>query len=493
MNKLSQPNILWIGMDELQRQALGLYGGYDGQCKTSNIDKLASESLVFDQAFCPTAVCAPSRASMLMGKMPSEGSIISNDGMEWTVPYRHVGKEEKALPTWALDLKVAGYKCVHVGKFHVTPGGTPSEQGFEGPDWAGYGGIWDLPDFYKYRKKLGLTPKPELEEELPSKHPIPYCFSPVCAKLKGSDEGSLPAFVAYKTNEYLKQLAKRVRSESKPFFLRCEFWGPHIPCWIAEPYYSMYDPKSLKLPENFGVLGENKPEIQSNFSGGMGIASHDETHQRLLISKYLGYVTCIDNQIGLILKVLNDLELTEETIVVFTADHGDMLGAHGLYDKGPFMYEEIYRIPLMVKWPGVVAPGRNDAFVYNMDMGATMWELAGKRVPNGASAKSLLPVLKGIFEDLGRKMIISEFYRQWDFYPQVMVRSRTEKFIYNFGGIDEFYDLVNDPYELKNCIKDLEVQFKVRTMRNFLHDWLRKTNSPMLHGFERTLGPKSNR
>ena len=179
--------------------------------------------------------------------------------------------------------------------------------------------------------------------------------------------------------------------------------------------------------------------------------------------------------------------------MIYTSDHGDMLGAHGLYDKGPFMYDDIYRVPLIARWPGVVEPGRCEALVYNMDVGATMWELAGGAAPVDGSARSLLPVLDGSRGDLGREVIISEFWRQWDFYPQAMVHSGQDKFVYNFGGVDEYYDLRLDPGELNNRAKEPGRQPRINELRDHLHRWLRDVDSPMREGYERTLPAKRDR
>ena len=488
-----RPNVLWIGTDEQHRQTVGTYGSVN--CVTPNLDQFASESMVFDQAFCPMAVCAPARASMLTGRLPSEGSVISNNRMEFTVPFMDTSKIS-LLHTWVPDLIGAGYRCSHVGKWHVMPIGEedrPSLYGFEGPDWAGYGKTWEEEDFQMYRQDCGLPPKVELEEVLPALHPIPSPFSPISARLVGPVEGSLPYFVTETAIRELRRLATKSNSDDSPFFLRCEFWGPHIPCWVPEPFYSQYDPMGLRLPENFNVLGDNKPEIHKNFWGAWGISNYAEAQQRRLISSYMGYVSCIDEQIGRLLGVLKELGLANDTIVIFASDHGDMLGAHGLYDKGPFMYDDIYRVPLMIRWPSITVPGRSDALVYNMDLAATMWELAGGCSPEGGSARSLIPLLTGQHSDLGRDVIISEFWRQFDFYPQAMVHSGRDKFVFNFGGTDEYYDLEIDPGELHNWIKKPQLQKRINELRDHLHRWLRKVDSPMREGFERTLPAKRDR
>lgn len=484
------PNILWIGTDEQHRGTIGAYGSVN--CRTPHLDNLASQSLVFDHAFSPTAVCAPARTSMLTGRLPSEGSVICNNAMEFALPYRDTSRERE-LETWVPSALAAGYRAAHVGKWHVipVPDDSPSKFGFAGPDWAGYGKTWAEPDFRRYRAGLNLPSEPQLTQTLAAKHPIPSPFEPICARLEGPVDGSLPYFVAEQTIEQMRTLASG--DSTSPFFLRCEFWGPHIPCWVAEPYYSMYDPQSLELPPNFGELGSDKPEIHENFWGGWGIGTYPEAEQRRFISSYLGYVSCIDAQMGRILAALEECGLAEDTLVVFTSDHGDMLGAHGLYDKGPFMYDDIYRVPLMMRWPGVGQPGRSDALVYNMDMAATMWDLVGAEPSPGGSSRSLLPVLTGERADLGRETIVCEFWRQWDFYPQALVHSGTDKFVFNFGGIDEYYDLEMDPHELTNRIKEPDLQPRINTLREQLHRWLGEVDSPMKEGFLRTLPAKRDR
>ena len=486
----SRPNILWLGTDEQHRRSVGAYGSRD--CRTPAIDRLAAQSLVFDNAFTTMAVCAPARTSMLTGRLPSEGSVICNNRMEFAVPYRDTSRERE-LETWVPSLLAAGYRAAHVGKWHVIPveDDCPSKFGFEGPDWGGYGKAWAEPDFRAYREGLELSPEPQLTDALDARHPIPSPFAPICARLEGPVEGSLPYFVAEQAIEQLRSLT--AHGGPDPFFLRCEFWGPHIPCWVAEPYYSMYDPDSLQLSANFGELGTDKPEIHENFWGGWGIGTHAEADQRRFIATYLGYVSCIDAQIGRILAALEKSGQADDTLVVYTSDHGDMLGAHGLYDKGPFMYDDIYRVPLMVRWPGVVAPARTDALAYNMDLAATMWELAGGTPSPGGSCRSLLPLLRSERVDLGREMIICEFWRQWDFYPQAMVHSGEDKFVFNFGGIDEYYDLESDPCELTNRVKEPALQPRINVLREHLHRWLRDVESPMKEGFERTLPAKRDR
>ena len=487
MSRTCGPNILWIGTDEHHRGTIGAYGSPD--CRTPHIDALARDSMVFEQAFSPMAVCGPARASMLTGRLPSQGSIVSNDYMEFTLPYREVG-DAKPLASWAPAMRRADYRMVHVGKWHVSPDCRPSDYGFEGPDWPGYGQEWREEDFHEYRRGLGLSPEPELADEMLARHPLGSPFDPIAARLVGTEEGSLPAFVAHTGIQYLRELAERYKKHRKPFFLRCEWWGPHIRCIVPEPYYSMYDPERLHLPETFGRLGHNKPTVQRNFSGGWGIATHPQAQQREFVGRYYGYVTCIDAQIGRILKALDELGLREETLVIFTTDHGDMLGAHALYDKGPFMYDDIYRVPLMIRWPGMVRPGRNGALVYNMDLAATMWDVTQAKPPKRIASRSLLPLLRRERNDLGRDLIFCEHYRQWDFYSQAMLHSGTDKFIYNFGDVDEYYDLQADPHEITNRIDDASARHRICELRTRMHEQLKRVDSPMLHGFERTLAAK---
>ena len=120
-----------------------------------------------------------------------------------------------------------------------------------------------------------------------------------------------------------------------------------------------------------------------------------------------------------------------------------------------------------------------------------MWDLVGQGPPQPGSARSLLPILRGQASDLGREMIIAEFWRQWDFYPQAMVHDGKRKYVFNFGGTDKYYELAKDPFELHNRIDAPAAAEIVQRMRAYLHDWLERVHSPMKEGFERTLAAKT--
>ena len=214
------PNILWIGTDEQQRSTIGAYGSPN--CRTPTLDSLAAESLVFDAAFCPMAVCAPARASMLCGRLPGEGSVISNDLLDFAHPDRELGPCQP-LDSWAPALSQAGYELVHVGKWHASGDGRPSDYGFAGPDWPGYGIVDKDADYHAYRQSIGLSAQPAYDQPLPSNHPLGCPFDPVAARLTGPEAGSVPAFLTHLTTRHLDQLADRRRSTGNPFFLRCEF------------------------------------------------------------------------------------------------------------------------------------------------------------------------------------------------------------------------------------------------------------------------------
>ena len=289
----------------------------------------------------------------------------------------------------------------------------------------------------------------------------------------------------------MEQLGREYKTNGQPFFLRCEFWGPHMPCYAPEPYYSMYHPDRLNLPDNFWKLGTNKPEVHSIFRGFFGIGTHPMEIQKKYIASYLAYASSTDAQIGRILAALEQNGLTEDTLVIFTSDHGDMLGAHCLYDKGPFMYDEIYRVPLIVRWPGRVRPGRNAAaLVYNMDLAATVRDLLNVPSPSVGSARSLLPILTGKTNSLDREFIISEFWHHFGFYPQSMIHSGRDKFIFNFGGTDEYYDHATDPGELDNRIRDPKLRERILHMREHLMKWQKNVNSPMRGHLNATLPAK---
>lgn len=215
----------------------------------------------------------------------------------------------------------------------------------------------------------------------------------------------------------------------------------------------------------------NKPAVHRAYSAYWGADSFDDDQWRKLHAVYWGYVAMIDQQVGRILTAVEELGLHDSTAVFFTADHGEFTGAHRLNSKGPAMYEDIYRIPAILRVPGGPAGIRRTEFTTLMDFTATMLDLAG--APTGpCRGRSLLPLVRGQEIADWRREVVCEFHGLHFSYAQRMLRDERYKLVVNAEGIDELYDFELDPHELRNVI-DVPIYAEVaRDIRRRLYSEL---------------------
>jgi len=254
----------------------------------------------------------------------------------------------------------------------------------------------------------------------------------------------------------LRKYAAERKRTGRPFFVFSTFWAPHWPCFVPEPFASMYEPADVPLPANFHDTFEGRTRMAERISRAWPVTGiDDETGWRRLIAKYWGFCTLLDAQVGRILDALEELGIADRTLVIFTTDHGDMQGSHGrIYDKGMFMFEELYHIPLIARGPGVGAKGAVcRAFVSNVDIATTALDAAGIEIPAHHDGRSLLRLLADVTADWD-----DDVYCQFTGYRVLatmrMVRWADYKYIFNAHDYDELYDLAEDPHELKNRIAD---------------------------------------
>jgi arylsulfatase A-like enzyme len=193
-----------------------------------------------------------------------------------------------------------------------------------------------------------------------------------------------------------------------------------------------------------------KPAVHKNYSQYWGFDTYPWSVWQRIVAAYWGYVTLIDAQIGRILAKVDALSLADSTVVCFAADHGGFVGNHRLADKGPMMYDDIYHIPLIIRWPGVT-PVRStcSALVTLMDLMPTFLEIAGLSGSETLDARSLVPLLKGPAADWP-EAVFAEFHGHHFPYPQRMIRTKDYKLVVNPPDFNELYDLKADPYELNN-------------------------------------------
>jgi len=466
-------NVLLIQTDQQRRDALGIYG--NNVVKTPNIDQLAEEGVVFDYAFTPTPICGPSRASLITGLRPTRHGILFNSESGSVAGRDFIG----TYLTLAEYLTERNYRSVICGKWHVGTNLSPIECDFEGVFYPGYGYPKNHPHYLDYLKKLGRTFK--LRDESYTQAPDGSDKILMAAVQEGPPEVSIPHYLVDQAIAEIRQSA----SSGKPFFVRVDFWGPHSPYIVPEPYASMYDPKQMEPWANFKDALAGKPEIQRAYRRYWGIENFTWDQWTRPVAMCYGYCSLIDDQVARLRAVLDELGIADDTAIIYTSDHGGMVGAHNMADKGPYLYDEICRIPLIAHIPGLSGGRRSDALAYNMDLMPTILELAGCDVPDNIDAVSLMPILQGkknrVRDD---EAVYMEFHGHHQPYSQRLVRTRKAKYIFNAADFDELYDLQHDPNELHNVIADPNYRELLQQMRRHMRRWLSKYDDPVLKFFD---------
>ncbi|MHC4917133.1 MAG: sulfatase-like hydrolase/transferase [Planctomycetota bacterium] len=462
-------NFLLIQTAQQRRDCLGVYG--NEIVRTPAADALGREGVVFDRAFTTSPICAAARASLITGKRPVHHGILFNRESGSVAGRDFVGEHA----TLAEELGKRGYLSTLCGKWHVGTDLPPSECGFEGVYFPGYGYPSEHPHYLAYLEKLGTGFT--LGDEFYARRPDGSRGPLLAAVQEGPEEASVPHYVV----DMAIDAVRRAAADGKPFLVRCDFWGPHAPYIVPERYARMYDPESIPPWPNFEDDLAGKPEIQRAVRRYWGIQDFTWDEWSRLVACCYGYSTLIDDQVACLLGALETEGLAGETAVFYTSDHAGMVGAHGLADKGPHPYDEICRVPLMARVPGCEGDRRSDALCYNMDLMPTILELAGCDLPEGLDARSLTPVLRGEAEAVhATDVAFVEFHGHQAPYSQRAVRTPSAKYVFNAPDIDELYDLEADPGELANLAADPDRAPLLAKMRSLMREQLAAVGDPIL-------------
>ena len=485
-------NILYLLTDQHRVDTLGCYG--NAVVRTPALDRLAATGTRFDRWYTPTAICTPARASLLTGYAPFRHKLLANYE-------RNVGYQED-LPdgqfTFAEALGEAGYNLGLIGKWHVGTRKTAADFGFEGPDLAGWHNPVDHPDYVAWLAEHGLPPY-EISEQIRGTLPNGGPGNLLAARLHQPPEATFERYLADRAIAMLRRFA--ADGESAPFFLGLHFFGPHLPYLLPDEYFDLYDPADVELPASIAETFTDKPPVQRNYSAHWTFDTLPLEVSRKLIAVYWGYVTMIDHEIGRVLDVLDELGLEQSTAVFFSSDHGEFTGAHRLHDKGPAMYEDIYRTAGIIRAPGSPEGQVDDHFVTLTDSTATILALAGLDTDPATDSRSLLPLVSGAQPEWAQD-VVCEFHGHHFPYPQRMIRDQRYKLIVNPESVNELYDLQADADELHNRYNHPEMaDVRGRLMRRLydalvsrgdnFHHWMTSmydigsvTYDPTLSGFD---------
>lgn len=469
----TMPNVLVIMVDQLRADILRAYGGLI--CETPAIDQFMRQSRVFDRAYTPLSVCAPARASLLTGQYPHNHGVLSNDGQ--LLP----GVLRDSPQLLSRQLERLGYDRWYIGKWHLGGGDNlPFDCGLPGQQFAGHGeGGYDYPEYLSYLAKLDLQLKL-------ADGPRSFGWHSY-GDLAGGDQADVSAFLTDAAIRFLDGWSERGRVD--PFFVWVNYWGPHEPYLPSDERLRQYDGVNIPPWPNFPDESPLRPRVHDlkipPESRGAGWQFWEDA-----VRHYFGSMSLIDGQIGRLLDWIESSGNASDTIVIFAADHGESLGAHGCQDKGHFMYEETYKIPLAIRCPGY-PPGRDDNLVSLVDLYPTIMELvAGEDYINDScDGRSLIDLLRGGAIRGGgvpwRQALVAEFHGLVTPFTQRMIVERRYKYIWNMGDLDELYDLESDPHEVANLIRDPNSVSVLERLQDQLLEWMYTTNDEVRGYFER--------
>lgn len=436
-------NVLVIVSDEHNAGVMGCAG--DPIIQTPNLDRLAAGGVRLSRAYAASPVCAPARQSLLTGLWPNEHGQWGNNAIF-----------DERVPTLAPIFQAAGYHTAFIGKSHANnPGQTFGFDLWQGRDTA----LW---------KGTGLALQANIHNAPWRDDKEPFKAIPD-RRLRGrplkSEDNRDGGTWLDLTTRFLRSAPKQ------PWLLYSSFAAPHHPWEIPEPYYWMYDPSKLVMPEDLAdpltdslVARSIRQENKWN--------RMDEAAHRLCRARYYGAVSYADSLVGRLLGVLDELDLTRRTLVVYLSDHGDMASAKGMWLKS-VMFDPAVRVPAIFRMPGQLAAGTTvDGLWSGTDLSSTLAGLvgAGAHVPKTLSGRDRSPMLKGkpgYSPEYTFSVLTPQPKGEWP--GQLMVRSSRFKLIHYPPGKHtdrqeyvEFYDLEQDPLEQKNLSKTASFQRELR-------------------------------
>ncbi|MGK0307064.1 MAG: arylsulfatase A-like enzyme [Urechidicola sp.] len=476
--KIHKPNIIYIMADDLTTQAISAYGGiYKDIAPTPNIDRIASEGMLFQDVLCTNAICGPSRAAILTGNYSNLNGYYKNESG---------GKFDKTQWTFPQEFQKNGYQTSLFGKWHL---GT-EPQGF---------------DVFKYHNSAGQQG---------------HYWNPKY-NINGTDE-KVEGYSTNLSTNFAMNWLESERKQDDPFLMILQYKAPHRPWQPDTKYEKLWDDVEFPYPSTFNddykgrelTAGDTemtmeyfsrrdmkfeeptnlkgKEKIKWAFYGvkpgevvqpeGMTEEEGRRWRYQTYIKDYLACVKSVDDNIGRVLKYLDDNGLTDNTIIVLTSDQGFYLGDHGFFDKR-FIYEESIRMPFMVKYPKVVKAGSvNEDIITNVDFAPTLLDLANIDTNQKMQGQSFKSVLKGNTPADWQKGMYYHYYEfpYWHHVqPHYGIRTQKYTLAHFYYNIDiwELYDLEKDPKQINNIIADPQYANTISNLKIQLKELMKKSEN----------------
>lgn len=460
---MEKTNILFIFCDEMRADCIGAAG--NPVIQTPCLDRLAGEGILFKNAYSTAPLCVPARAHILTGLPCWETGV-------WGLADRVI----PSMRTFAHALNEQGYFTGVVGKMHFGPtrgaGGIREPHGFQkmllAEEVLPEDDLED-DDYWQYLKRKGYGYVGRYTHGKRSPANLKMGFQAQVSELPNKHFDT--TWTGDKTIRMIKENADR------PFFIWSSFVKPHFPCELPKDWPCPYKPEEIPLDKSYTPVPDFAKEKFRHGEGQKNCLRQgwlEENTLRGFAAYYYGNITLIDIQVGRILKTLEELSLMDKTLVIFSADHGENLGGHGVVGKGNY-YEESTKVPLIVSGPMVKARGAMDPRpVILEDMCPTFCEAGGAAISENLIGQSMLPLLYDP-QMRGRDKVFGVIGGAWHFEPEnalCFVQSGEWKYMYQFnGGLEKLYNLNRDPSELRNLADDPQSRSICEELNREIASW----------------------
>lgn len=471
----AKPNILIFMTDQQRGDSIGPYH----RAHTPDVDRLSREGVTFSQSYCPAPHCCPSRATFFTGLYPSEHGVWNNVD---------VGNALSRGPfpgtqLFSDDLKQAGYELYFSGKWHVSALDSPADRGWtmsrtqmggksaalaagttppRAPgDWHGYDGKPPLGEWHKYAL-IAQRPEQTRRFEAQILRPGYGTYTHYGQAAPGRKGGF--AFDRKVVDDAI-QFVRQRKKGANPWVQYVGIIGPHDPYFLPKEFLDLYHIEDIKLPENYADRMHDKPALHRRTRDRFD--ELPESEHREALRHYLAYCSYVDSLFGEVIKAMEETGELDNTLVLYTSDHGDYAADHGLWCKGLPCFRGAYHIPAVMRWPaGIKNPGRTvEAFVSTADFAPTFLEAAGTPADRPLTGRSLLPFLHGEPPPADWPDAVFTQTNGNELYGiQRSVSTRKWKYVYNGFDYDELYDLEADPGETKNLASDSKYRDVIHEM-----------------------------
>ena len=454
---MRQPNLLFLMTD--QQRADTLAPG--SPCQLPHLAALAARGTSFARCYAPNPICSPTRASLMTGLLPHSHGMV--DCTHTVEPYR--AELKPGLPFWSQALQAGGYHTGYFGKWHVERSNRLEDFGF-----AEYE-LNNSPNYYAHRRALGLD---ERARRFVSRHAVAqpgYHDFTVCGVVDEPVEATAEYYLYSRGIEFIERAA---REPDHPWALFMSTLAPHDPYIVPQEQRARYRAADLPRPASFDDALADRPGIYRRIQRVWQDLDWDDFAEATAC--YYAFCSLVDDQVGRILAAVDAAGQLDNTIVIFTSDHGDYLGAHRLLLKGVPAFEEAYKVPLVLAGPGVAVGERSDHIVSLLDLAPTITALTtGDDFP--CQGRSLLPLLQpGNAPVAWVEQAFAECHGQRFFYTQRTIWHDQYKYVFNGFDEDECYDLAADPHECRNVARDHAYAGVVRELAARMWAIIRATN-----------------